>query len=1109
MNLIESGLSQKLIGAAVCNTAHGEGYITNFFLKDDGKYYVSVLFESQSAEKTFLASTAFVKRILVLNNEDLNKAVTLILGRHDIKSINDKQKSTAKSRIKISSNDIINILIDSVLDNEQIALDLVSFYDDGAFEKELCEEAFQYLEKIMNGANLSTAYKACIVCALSMIALKYYDGDLHSHIEKKFREYRPKTEYKYSKASIQKGVYKALGDFRSSTKYFDSHSYVAVPLVMSCVPHYRLKDLFIISYDIYKRKLLFDEDLGDDQIEEKVMETLVALRRKDLISDSDTIKGTNYLMSKYTQSCVYSGYGIVPLSQIITHCIRLIISYLTRPEDSFTVEPYYSEGYAAWVSGFEADDKEKTRYETNRTTSQPYLKLVNNKIHLFTGEYSMDDSYTPNDVHVCIYNSGVLVEDRLISDPNSIEYIDDESAMSGYIIRRQELIISGSPLGELSYSISCSGRRLYDSKTRLYRSNLFFDGKGREVKPGINYNGELFVITKKSNKEEFGDSINEVYQGDGYIISIAEVNELDVFYFDGEPYTFYKISSSQLISYEVPWCDFISAEGKRFPIYNDVSILFPSSCEKEEIYLEIDGQDYYYGDDADIYFSLQVFSREYGETWVYVAKVHELEAGFHTIRVLNSISNKQIKGANFSIVYDPNAWKSYVSKDNMGILYELSGSFVDNQLLPFEYGVFKKELKVFIKNLGHGSFTVYPSSISYSIDGIVWKDIDERVNLYEIPESIKTLRICGPSGIKTFYIDKAAVVKKQEVSIETSQENPMEYQLHLSFLRTLFEQKFAKISFEYGNRSKYMIVAYYPFVLKKDCSFYFDKDKGIHIFDIRFEGTSKLKAVIKPLHSDSALVSKVIRSGELIEINDSDIDNDVRFLSIALHGRKYGALFDPYQSKPFMVFPKYDLGRLSVKLTTFPPVFMVDNGILSGRIGFVGETCIKADIIPSGFNTPLLSKIIHNGDRLSLDISILPFNSYKIRLFNIYDKEENCCFEKPFYISKAVKVKSPFLKQSHTISSFILSDGTKTNTMYSVYYKTIEEINKKYYLVASLMDKAGFRKFDNLYFSVKKRSGLKYEVAMRHRINNAFVRLKLKNGQFVDRAIINKTGGWL
>ena len=747
MNLTDSDIIRKLIGAAVYNPTYGKGYITTVDLKEDGKYYVSAVFNSIDQERTFLASTAFSKKALILEDKGLNEVIISLLKTHETGIDNHNLGTAARKAIKISPNELINKLIKNILDDKQIALDLIPVFGEELFEKELCEEAFCYLEKIMNGTGISDVYKACIICALSLIALKYYDGDLHSYIEKQYRRYRPETERNYSRTSIQNAVYKTVDTFRGKIKYFDSHSYVAVPLVLCCVPHYRLKDLFRIAYDIYKRKLLYDEDLNDEQINGKVLETLKSLRRKDLISDSETIKGTNYLMSKYTQSCIYSGYGIETLTQIVTRCIRLIISHLTRPEDSFIVEPYYAEGYAAWVNAFESDDREKARYETNRTLSQPSLKLIHNQLHLYTGEYSMDDSFDPNDVHICIYANGTLLEDKLITDPNAIEYIEEESAMSGYVIRRQELAIRVNPLECISYTIVCSGKCLYDSKMRLYRSCLFFDGKGNEIKPGTNYTGELFVVTKGLNKEEYGDRITEEFRGNGYVISSIEVNDRDVFRFDGEPYVFFKISASRLFGYEIPWADFVSAERKHFSIYKDLTVLFPSSCDKEDIYLQIDGKDNHDGEDPDIRYSIELFSKEHGETWAYTAKVFGLQAGFHSIRVFNSKSGKQIKGANYSIVYDPDMGKAYVSKNETGILYDVSSNFIDNQQILFEYGVPRKELHAFVKNLGHGSLTIYPTVISYSIDGETWQDINKRIILYEIPENVKAIKVCGPSGM--------------------------------------------------------------------------------------------------------------------------------------------------------------------------------------------------------------------------------------------------------------------------------------------------------------------------------------------------------------------------
>lgn len=1118
---------QRFINADVKSRAHGSGHVIKLEIKGGGKYYITVLFDKDEDPRTFLASLAFSRDVFSFCNDEYNIEMQRLLAeeklaeRSVIKPNNNISKPKpipvpAKGKSfnfdsGISSNAITNALVRHVLNDEAIALELIAHYDDENYEKVLCEEAFKYLERSMSGGKISEPQKACIVCALSLIALKYYDGDLHSYIEEKFREYRPLTENDYTRISIQNAVYKAIINYRKKTKYFDPHSYVAVPIVLSCVPHYRLPDLFKISYDIYKQKLLFDEDVSDEQIEEKVLETFKALNRNDLISDSDQIKGTNYLMSKYTQSCIYSGFGIDALSSIVARCIRLIISYLTRPEDSFRIEPYYLEGYTAWVNNFESDDKEKERYEKNRTISQPYFRLINNEVHLFTGEFNMDETYDANDVHICINKGDEQIVDLHITDPNSIEYVDENSAMSGYIIKRQEIALYISPLDNLSYQVVCCDQVLYDSKARLYRNNIFFDGKGHEVKPGTSYSGEVFVISHNSNEEEYGENITLIEKADDYYLSVVEINDHELFYFDGEPYTFYKISSAQIISYDTPWGEFISVEGKKYPIYRDITILFPASCDMEDIHLEIDGQDYFYGDPYDVYYKIRVYSKEY-DGWAYTVRIYGLEPGYHTIKIFNDISDKQVKGANFGIVYDPDIWKAYKSNDGKGVQYELTCDFIKEQDIFYEYGTTYKEIHAFVKGLGHGNLAIYPSSICYSVNGESWFDIHDNRNkfyLCDIPESIKSIMICGPSNMTAYVLNPTENVKKQEISFETLEDDPRTYMLYISLLRTLLKKNKARILLEYNNRSRYMDVWYNPLVKNDECHFYFNEVTGKHYFMICYEGNSKVKVVIQPLHSDTAILEKPISSGDVIELDDSDIDKKVKYLSVSLRGRKYGSLFDQFQKEPFKTFPKYDLGRgPSVRLDPFPPVLRIKNNILSCNFGFTGTAAIKAELIPTAFNTPLAIKTLREGDTFDFDIKWLPFNSYKLYLYSAKDLEGKEFNETPIWYSNPVKITSPYLQKNLSVSAFILEDGTRVKASYSIWFKTIVEINHNYYLNVTLKSKTSGKVKENVACEIKKVGGLKYEAEI-HLIEGDYLKeMRLNNGKTVKGIVIEQIGGW-
>ena len=1108
--IIENDFLNGFIGAKVKNISYGNGVIKRFQMDDCGNFFVTVTFyniDETEIEKVFSAKIAFLKNVLVFEDEESNKLISAFFEHKESFLPSDNQLDDGNKSVKIATNNHVNILIERIIESKGVANELIDLFDDEKFEKELYSDAFRFLEAVMDGRSLNPASKACVLLALTLIALKYYNGDLHSFIENKYRETRINTEYNYTETNIRNGMYKVVGDYRTTVKYFDPHSYVAVPIVLSCVPHYRVKDLFRIAYDIYKRKLLFDEDVSDEQIEEKAKEAFLALRRKDLISDSDIIKGTNYLMSKYTQSCIYSGFGLEALSKIITKCIRLIIDHLTRPEDSFSVASFYQEGYSAWVKSFEEDVKERERYEQTRTISHPYFKLVGDSVHIITGKHSMDDSLDPNDVHIIVYSGSSVIKDHLITDPNSILLPDNDSVMNGYIIERQDLVLPCSPIKEISYSVVSSGQVVYDSKSRLFRANLFFDGRGNEIKPGTHYVGELFVITKDSNNDDNGNGLTELYHKRDYVISTIEVNDYDVFHFDGEPYIFFKVSTSQLTSYAVPWGEFVSFEGKRLQVYNNIVILFPASCDKEQIFIEIDGQRYFYSeydDHSDIRFSVKLFSKEQNEAWAYTVKIYNLPAGFHRIRIFNAVTGKQIKGASFEIVYDYDMRKSFISKDEAGIKYRLTSSFFEEQTLEYAYGTSIIKHHTFINNIGHGDLEIFPSSISYSIDGQHWFDIGKKIYLCEIPDSIKSISVCGPQKMKAFYLDHDSVIKKQELNLSNTENEPNQYTLSLSFLRSLIGKKYAVISFEFNNRRKQIKTWYNPYVLTKPEDFYFDKAKNKHIFTINYESDVRIKVEITPIPSGSALVSKTISSGETIEINEDEIEKGIHYLSVALFGKKGSSLFDQFQSEPFMVFKKYDLGRPSAHLTTIPPQISIVGSVLSGQFDFEGASKIKVELIPTAFCTPLISKYINSGETVSFGLNLLPFNSYMFRLYNIIDETTEQISKEAFFVSRQIRTESPFLKKIMRVSSFVLNDNSTLSVNYTIRFNEIRELQESYYLLSSMINRNNDKRTDDIYIRIIGDSGFRYTAEMLRLSSDRLRSFKLNNGKIISKIIIEK-----
>ena len=327
--MLKEQLTNELIGAEVFNAIKGQGVILKAKAETDN--VIAVV--------QFTAETISYSLILAVEKETLLfKEVRYIEVIKTLKELYEKEqvKIFAIEPPKISLNDNINKLVEQFIADQSITIDLIHLFKNEEFENDLFNLGTKLFIRKMDGFRVTPEELNLIIIFLSYIALKEYDGDLHGKIFSIVSKYADKN---IDAGAVIHTIYDVINSLqlREKVNYSDEKSYVAVPISIACVPHYRIGQLFRVAYDIYKKKLLFDADITDQQIKEKVEETLSALKRKKYISKTseDTIKGTTYLMSKYTQSCIYSGYNINSLIDIIVQEIRLIINYLTKQEDSY------------------------------------------------------------------------------------------------------------------------------------------------------------------------------------------------------------------------------------------------------------------------------------------------------------------------------------------------------------------------------------------------------------------------------------------------------------------------------------------------------------------------------------------------------------------------------------------------------------------------------------------------------------------------------------------------------------------------------------------------------------------------------------------------------
>lgn len=1078
---------------------------------NEGDYYITVFFHEDDhiESKTYLAGFSFEKGLVVFEDSELEQCKSQLLEEiHAYK--NELEKSKRDKAIRISKNETINDLIQKVYREESVALDLIDLYGDESFEKSLYSESFKYLERVITGDLIKTPERICIVIALSFIALKYYfEGDLHSYIEEKAKEYLANPNY--TKGKIYKAVCNVLDVYRPKMKYYDKNSYIAVPIIMSCVPHSRVYDLFALSYDIYKKKLLFDEEITEKQIFDKVKETLLQLRKKDRNTDaSDVIKGTDYRMSSYTQSCIYTGVEFDSLVEIISKCIQLIINHIVLPEDAFVVGEYYQQGYERWTEEFDRDDKEKTGYEQSRANSRPYFSLRNREIYLTIGEVEFDASLNPNEVHVIIYCNGKKVDDRHLNDPDSVERFDYNELISGFIVNRCDIPLKCNPLDNLHYTIEVSGQEIYSSKNKLFRQTVFFDGKGKEIKPGTEYNGGIFVLTRNKNDDEYGEGITLYKECNGYYISTIEVNSTDVFRFDGEPYVFYKIDGSRFLGYCVPWVLFESTlERKNYSIYTTAIILFRASCNIEDISINIDGQKYYYDSPHDdIWFSAKVFSNRYDGNLAYTVKIYNLESGIHSVRVINDNTGKEIKGASFEFLFDPNLRKDYKWSNPDSAEYDFECSFTDQKTIDFKYGVPQIEFQAFAKNLGHGKVIIFPPTICFSHNNVDWYEIDSRLCLCDFDESVNRILLCGPKALKAYYYTPNVEIERKEANLKTDDEYSTRYSLSLEYLRA--NPTCNKIYFEYGGCSRYLVINHNPFVVEEECNFYLDEENNEYHFSIVYSSVGAVHAVIKDLNTDQVFFSNDIHSKIDITIPEDNIPETTQYLSVSLHAIKSSGLFTSFESKPFYIFKKFDLERYYFSVEEgYPKIEFLDNGIITMQFRLQGAERAYLRIKPGykEYKKSIYYRTINNNEIIQINTLLWPFDRYDIILLPANMNEESVKWVKPVF-TKELYIHSKVLRRKFPVQYFITNKkGKLMLNGYELYFAKADMFDNEFYIVCKLINHKNDTEMNDVYVRLVEVTDSRIVGSIRFLRSNKLLLQKMKNDSVLDKFVIYLSGG--
>lgn len=1001
-------LAMNLIGAVVVHSTKGYGTIVAAEAEPD---YVSITIDFGGDRRTFSVFIAVENKILVFPDENIYGIL------EQLKTIYTKEQAT-KREVMVSTDpneEKIKSLAKKLSEGKSISLDLIEAYDQDSFENTLFAVGSALFLRRMRGWRLNEIELYTIIVHMSYIALKEYDGNFH---EKFFVSVAENCNSDLDQNSVLKTVYEVINDLRLRrlVHYFDTKSYVAVPLCIACVPHYRMEHLFRIAYDIFKKKLLFYDDIPDAQIAEKTRDVLLAFKRKNLIADAtdDPIKGTNYLFSAYTKSCIVNGYNFDALVEIFVATIRLIINYLTKREDAYIVPAFYKEGLKAWSESFENDRIECETYAKNKSLSSPSLLMDEWKtIILKTGAYCMDETYDPQNLMICVYNGGELLQKCKLNDANDVEYNDE--AIGGFKINSKKIALSNSwsPLGRLSYQLCCGDCVLYDSQDRLYRDALFFCADdGTEARPGTDHVGEvLLVVSRTENQSTLGDAALVLDRREKYVLSRIIVNNAAPYIIDETPYVFRKVKGVEFTGYPVPWIKFFSLEKKiLYSIYKTVEVIVPASCEGKEIVVELDGEILNASDRRE--YCVYRYSQNVDKTFVYGIKIYCCEAGFHKIAFRNAVTGQYI-GKKIDFIYDGIVKKINISFPQDGQTFDLVSSFLkENLSVTYTYGMQHFAAKTLIPNLGPGELRIYQSVPACSFDGESWFGITS-ILLYDIPLEQTCLYICGPEGMSAYYVaggDKNG--KKNLLELIKTGENS--YKLPLSYLRSINDKK-GKIYFEYGNCGKFLKVYRFPWI--DEIGFCPSENENEFKFCAKFKAKSPVWLVVKDM--DGGTISEcAVHTGEIMTVKKSAISASVSSVTVGVYACSK-LLFQKYNPEPLKTV-RFSLPSDVIIGDESRISYLSDEKRIVARIFFSGTEQMRVRLYPSHLPLLLYEAIVRSGDEISFDVKHALFATYFLRFEPLSDQFKR--IDKPQW---KLAAQSKYLGKTFVINKMIFENGSE------------------------------------------------------------------------------------
>lgn len=740
---------------------------------------------------------------------------------------------------------------------KNIGTDLIDILDNESAMTEIHRRAESQLIKALVSNSSYCANQEIIVVSLVLIAMLEYDGNYYGSVRSTYAE----VYGRYSEQKVEGFIRSILNRYKKQNDSGSRTRIINVALENAIVPQEFLSAFFEFIFDIYKMN--FEYDLPEEPYEDFrfVFEGL----RNNMLSDGDDISinvtQKTYKLIAATKQLITREDGLDAVIKLSIIIVKLIDRRFWDKEVK-VFNSYLKVGYEGW----EKQLKETARGSRVHRASMPEIRsrwepkfvMTNDAIYLVPPAHRVKTQYDYHYIAIVVLNDGKEIYRNNNCDIREI--------IGGYQVNAPSIAIE-NPLGKLTYRLVAGDEIIYDSKDKIYRNCIVFNGEGLEVNNNTDFEGTAYICYKAGDAE-----LQNILTQEFYCIGYKLVRAGDAIGIGHDVFNFSSMVKPGIFGQVHKNCFICKSEDDNYlPVYKEVNVVaFEADNTSNKFEVVINGK------------SNKLSEMEYKATLrenitKYVIELDLNESGIYIVEVNQIVGGKKNRILKEEFVYDDGLEYSAEMLDDLyriKVNSSLLTDRIDTEITTYD---FELDFIRFIYGDEEYSYLL-PFDIGfYKIDDGDWNTSSEELWIDDIP-LVSTLMLFDSEcdGLLVYTEDGAlaednVVVKDQGFYKEVS----------IGFLNSYKnDNNHVMLVFTVDGAKKYSMLCYNKCVIDEEGTeiLFSDTPKKVMVTPV-FHGKNRVFFEMFNKDGEKIYMSKALKSGqtELLEDYNSFQEYTINF----------------------------------------------------------------------------------------------------------------------------------------------------------------------------------------------------------------------------------------